>query len=193
MNTTPRWRRLGATLGLGLALSFAAPAQATVAVQLSRAELVAQSDLVVRATVVGVTSRWNEDHSQIISLTTLRVGEVVKGANVEPELVLRQFGGEVDGLVSRIAGNPVLAPGQEAVLFLRRGPGVVYLTGLAQAVYYVDPPVGGVAVVHRDLAGITFARLTSGAPMRLYEAPAEPVETLQHLRVDVRALAGGTP
>ena len=191
MNTTSRWRRLGATLGLGLALSFAAPAQATVAVQLSRAELVAQSDLVVRATVVGVTSRWNEDRSQIISLTTLRVSEVVKGANVESELVLRQLGGEVDGLVSRIAGNPVFVRGQEAVFFVRRGPGVVYLTGLAQAVFYVDPPVAGVSIVHRDLAGLTFAQLSSGAPMRLYEAPAEPAETLQHLRVDVRTLAGG--
>ena len=191
MNTTTLWRRGSATLVLGLALAFAAPAEATVAVQLSRAELVAQSDLVVRATVVDVTSRWNEDHTQIISLTTLRVGEVVKGADVEPTLVLRQLGGEVDGLVSRIAGNPVFTPGQEAVLFLRRGPGVVYLTGLAQAVFYVAPPVAGVTVVHRDLTGLTFARLSSGAPMRLYEAPAEPAETLQHLRADVQALAGG--
>ena len=79
MNTTSLWRRCSATLALGLALSFASPAEATVAVQLSRAELVAQSDLVVRATVLGVTSRWNEDQSQIISLTTLRVSETVKG------------------------------------------------------------------------------------------------------------------
>jgi hypothetical protein len=191
VNTTSLWRRCSATLALGLALSFAAPAEATVAVQLSRAELVAQSDLVVRATVTGVTSRWNEDHSQIISLTTLRVSEVVKGDNVESELVLRQLGGEVDGLVSRIAGNPVFTPGQEAVLFLRRGPSVVYLTGLAQAVFYVAPPVAGVSVVRRDLTGLTFARISSGAPMQLYEAPAEPTETLQHLRVDVRTLAGG--
>jgi hypothetical protein len=191
VNTTSRWRRLGATLALGLSLSFAAPAEATVAVQFSRAELVAQSDLVVRATVVGVTSRWNEDHSQIISLTTLRVSEAIMGQGVESELVLRQLGGEVDGLVSRIAGNPVFTAGQEVVLFLRRGPGVVYLTGLAQAVFYVDPPQAGVAQVHRDLTGLTFAQVSSGAAMRLYEAPAEPSESLQHLRVDVRALAGG--
>lgn len=191
MHTTSRWRRCGATLALGLALSFALPAEATVAVQLSRAELVAQSDLVVRATVVGVTSRWNEDHSHIISLTTLRVSETLTGTVSEPELVLRQLGGEVDGLVSRIAGNPVFTPGQEAVLFLRRGPGVVYLTGLAQAVFYVDPPVGGTTLVHRTLTGLTFARLSSGAPMRVYEPPAEPVESLQHLRADVRTLAGG--
>jgi hypothetical protein len=191
VNMTSRWRRLGATLGLGLALSFAAPAEATVAVQLSRAELVAQSDLVVRATVVDVTSRWNEDHSQIISLTTLRVSEALKGTGVEALLVLRQLGGEVDGLVSRIAGNPVFAPGQEAVFFVRRGPGVVYLTGLAQAVFYVQPPVAGTPVVQRDLTGLTFARLSSGAPMRLVEPTPEAPETLQHLRADVQALAGG--
>lgn len=191
MNTTSLWRRCSATLALGLALSFASPAEATVAVQLSRAELVAQSDLVVRATVLGVTSRWNEDQSQIISLTTLRVSETVKGENVEAQLVLRQLGGEVDGLVSRIAGNPVFTPGQEAVFFLRRGPGVVYLTGLAQAVYYVDQHADGTALVHRDLHGLTFAQLSSGAPMRMYEAPVEAPESLQHLRDEVRSLSGG--
>lgn len=191
MHTPSRWRRWSATLALGLSLTLAAPAEATVAVQMSRAELVAQSDLVVRATVVGVTSRWNEDQSQIISLTTLRVSETVKGANVESLLTLRQLGGEVDGLVSRISGNPVLHQGQEAVFFLRRGPGVVYLTGLSQAVFYVEQHPDGSALVHRDMHGLTFAQISSGAPMRMYEAPVEPPESLQHLRDDVRSLAGG--
>ncbi len=191
MHTPSRWRRWSAALALSLSLSLAAPAEATVAVQMSRAELVAQSDVIVRATVVGVTSRWNEDQSQIISLTTLRVTETVKGVAVESQLTLRQLGGEVDGLVSRIAGNPVFTQGQEAVFFLRRGPGVVYLTGLAQAVYYVDQHADGTALVHRDLHGLTFAQLSSGAPMRLYEAPVEAPESLQHLRDEVRSLSGG--
>lgn len=190
MKTTSRWRRCSAVVALGLALSFAPRAEATVAVQLSRAELVAESDLVVRATVVGVTSRWNEDHSQIISLTTLRVSETIMGAG-ESALVLRQLGGETDGLVSRIAGNPVFTPGQEAVFFLRRGPGVVYLTSLAQAVFYVDAPVGGVTALHRDLTGLTFARVSSGAPMRLYEAPPEAPVMLPQLRLEVQSLARG--
>ena len=80
-----------------------------------RAELVAESDLVVRATVVDVTSRWNEDHSQIISLTTLRVSEVVKGDNVESELVLRQLGAnQVAGLSSSAVA--ALNAGQLAAL-----------------------------------------------------------------------------
>lgn len=188
MHTPSRWRRWSATLVLGISLTLAPAAEATVAVEMSRAELVAQSDLVVRATVVGVTSRWNEDQSQIISLTTLRVTEVVKGDVTETQLTLRQLGGEVDGLVSRIAGNPVFTQGQDAVFFLRRGPGVVYLTGLAQAVFYVEP---GAAFVHRDLHGLTFARLNpNGGPMRMYEAPAEAPEALSHLRDDVRARAG---
>ena len=71
MNTTSRWRHTSAALALGFTLCFAAPAQATVAVQLSRPELVAQSDPLVRATVVGVTSRWNEDHPPTFRLPPL--------------------------------------------------------------------------------------------------------------------------
>src|SRR5207344_1244440 len=60
-------------------LALAAPAEATVAVPLTRAQLFERSSLVVRAVVVAQVSDWNADHSQIVTLTRLRVSTYLKG------------------------------------------------------------------------------------------------------------------
>ena len=159
MKTTSGLRRCGAALALSLSLLVAVPAEATIVVPFSRAELVDHSDVVVRATVVDATSRWNETHSQIITLTRLHVTETLKGSNVTADLVLRQIGGEVDGLVSHISGDPQLSPGQDAVFFLRSGDGVVYLTALAQSVFFVQTLATGGVVAQRNLTGLTFAAM----------------------------------
>ena len=193
MKKTSGLRRCAAAWALSLSLLAPVAAEATVVVPLSRAELVAQSDVVVRATVVGATSRWNETHTQIITLTRLHVTETLKGANVASELVLRQFGGEVDGLVSHVSGDARLVAGQDAVFFLRGGNGVVYLTALAQAVYYVQAPTGGAPVAQRNLSGLTFAATASGTAVNTFYEPApEAAEGLAQLRASVQqAVRGG--
>jgi hypothetical protein len=173
---------------LGLFLSMA-PAHATVVVPLSRPQLVERSDLVVRASVVSQSSRWNDDQSQIVTLTRLRVTSYLKGSGSQ-ELVLRQFGGTVEGLTSEIPGDARLAPGQDVVLFLRSGDGVVFLTALSQAAYLVIHSPGQAPRVRRDLHELTFAR-EQGGRMVLTEPSAEPEETLQQLLGAVSALVRG--
>lgn len=182
-------RRLGAAIALAATLSFAPAAHATVVIESPRAELVDRSQLIVRATVSGATSRWNEDGSQIITLTTLRVTEYVKGSGPST-LTLRQLGGQVGDVASRVAGDARFESGQEVFLFLRQGEGVVYLTALAQAAYYVQRQ-GGEVMVARDLHGLTFARMAAGERMEIVPPPNDPAETLTHLRDDVRRLMGG--
>lgn len=189
MRRTRSWQRAALAAGFALTLLASAPAEATVAIQLDRAQLVEMSDLVVRATVSDVRSTWSEDRARIVSLTRLRVNQYLKGGG-ESELVLRQFGGEVDGLVSRISGEAYLTPGQEVVLCLRRGAGVVYLTAMAQSAWYVAAQAPGVAPeVHRDLSGLTLARM-QGGQVRVIEHPAaDPRETLPQLVSSLAALA----
>lgn len=185
------WKHL-ACLASALLITFSvpSPANATVVVPLTRAQLVDRSDLVVRATVIDQWSTWNEDQSQIITLTRLRVLSYLRGSGPQ-ELVLRQFGGTVDGLVSRVPGDAHLSQGQEWVLFLRRGERVVYLTALAQSAYLVRRSPGAPATVHRDLQELTFAS-QQGGRMILTEPTPEPAETLEHLEHDVRTLSGGS-
>ncbi|MEI8258666.1 MAG: hypothetical protein WCJ30_23580 [Deltaproteobacteria bacterium] len=181
--------RLATLAGLLTILLLAAPAAATVVVPLTRAELTGRSDLVVRATVVGQQSQWNDDHSQIVTLTRLRVDAWVKGASPQ-ELVLEQIGGSVDGLTSRIAGEAYVQRGQQAVFFLRVQGARVYLTALAMSVYYLDAAPSGQLMVRRDLSQLTFARPTNGQYV-VAEAPVEISETLEHLLADVTSIVRG--
>jgi hypothetical protein len=152
--------------------------------------MVERSELVVRATVVGQQSAWNAEHTQIVTLTRLRVLSYMRG-NGTQELVLRQFGGSIDGLESRIAGDAHLSRGQDVVLFLRRGDGVVFLTALALSAYYVQPEADGTLTVHRDLSELSFAEPDAQNRLQIRGPGAEPAETLAHLVSDVTALAGG--
>ncbi len=204
------WRRWAAVVGFCAAMTASAAAEATVAVPLSQAEQVGLSDMVVRATVLSHTYGWNADRSHIVTLTRLRVTESYKGPAVPgAELVLRQFGGEAEGLVERVPGDPRLADGEDVVVFLRNGPGVAFLTAMAQSVYHLHPaapttgtaPVtrtaattvptvtAGTVMARRDLDGITFARPRADGPMEIFEPTAEPAVTLDSLRASLRALA----
>lgn len=183
-------RRIGALgammLAATLALATPAVSEATVVVPLTREELTAQSDFVVRATVLSRRSAWNEDHSQIMTWTRLRVTEYLKGSG-SIELTVRQIGGAVDGMESEVPGDGRLVVGQHAVLFLRRGEGVVFLTALAQSVFTVTVSPNGDAVVRRELSGLTFARWINGR-MTMAEAPTDLADSLDHLVRDVRAI-----
>ncbi len=164
-------------------------ASATVVVPLTRARMVQESDLVVRALVLEQRFQWNEDHSQILTLTRLRVTEFYKGGGTR-DLVLRQFGGRVEGLSSEVPGDGHLSQGQDVVLFLRSGLGVVYLTSLAQTLYTVTVSPGQPPVVHRDLTELAFAVNQNGR-MVVQPPPPDATETVDHLAADVRALAAG--
>lgn len=178
--------RLATLAGLTVVLLLARPVGATVVVPLTRTELLQRSDLVVRATVVGQQSQWNDDHSQIVTLTRLRVQAWVKGSSPQ-QLVLEQLGGSVDGLTSRIAGEAYVQRGQQAVFFLRMQGARVYLTALAMSVYYVDPGPSGQLMVHRDLSQLTFAQ-AAGGPYVVAAAPVEFAETLDHLIAELTAI-----
>ena len=171
-------------------LSEVAVVRATVVVALSRSELTQRSTRVVRATVGAQQSMWNEDHSQIITLTNLHVTETWKGAPAAT-LTLRQFGGVVGDIHSAIPGDGRLSAGQDVVLFLRERNGVVFLTALAQSVYYVDASHGAPSVA-RNLHELSFATPDAHNVLRVTESPAaEGSESLASLRAAILRLAGG--
>lgn len=174
------WKRGAFAAVLACSMFLAAPADATVVVQVDRAQLVGMSDLVVRATVGNAQTRWSDDHARILTYTRLTVTQYLKGAG-PAELVLRQMGGEIDGLVSRIAGDAHLTPGQEVVLCLRQGDGVVFLTAMAQSAWYVTAQPGATPVASRDLSGLTFARMVDGRMTLVEPTATEGAESLPRL------------
>ena len=157
--------------------------QAASAVMLTRQQLVQQSDLVVRARAVDAVTAWNGDGSAIVTRTKLRVQGFLKG-KAPRELWLEQFGGTVGDKTMVVTGDAEIEPGQDLVLFLRRGDdGVVYLTALSQAAYHVKGDK-----VSRDMAGLSLFLPVNGKLTPVEHKP-EPKESLGKLLADIVRLA----
>jgi hypothetical protein len=174
---------------LVLALTaLSASAGATVMVLLSRQELAQRSELIVRGRVVGQRHAWNEDHTSLLTLSDVRVDEYLKGHGAQT-LVVRQRGGQVGDLVQRVPGRGELRVGEEAVLLLRSGPGVVYLSEMAQSLFYIRR-TGGNVTAHRDLSDASFVPSPNNTSS-VTEGGVEPAVPLATLVAELRRLGGG--
>lgn len=183
---TSRWRWvLGILLVMGVV-----PAWATVAVKVTPRQQAARADLVVQARVLDAHSQWNEDHTHIITLTRVAVHKAFKGAPAT-ELLVRQYGGTVGNLRSRVDGDGRFEPGQDVVLFLKRGNGnVVYLFAMAQSVAVVEPGEDGKMYARFDPHGTVYALPKKDGPTPLMGAQEERVP-LDALLRDIAAGARG--
>jgi hypothetical protein len=108
-------------------------AGATTLIRAGLDELVTRSETVVMGTVVAVTSRWNSDHTFILSDVTFAPSERVKGQAAGP-LTFTVMGGTVGSRTALIVGGAELLPGRSYVLFLGRED----LPGAAQALTVRD-------------------------------------------------------
>jgi len=81
---------------------------------------VAAADGVVRGTLSGVASRWNDDRTHIVTTATVDVAAWLKGSGPST-VTVAVFGGTAGGITEMAAGEPVLVGGTEAYLFLRKG------------------------------------------------------------------------
>src|SRR5258706_15471203 len=97
-------------------------ASASTFVELSVAELVSKSTLVVAGTPLDGTSVWEDSEGgrgrRIVTYTRLRVDRVIDG-RPPPEVWIRTLGGHVGDIGQHVDGEAVLVPAQASLLFLR--------------------------------------------------------------------------
>jgi hypothetical protein len=137
-----RWIALAAAA----MLLAAVPAGASTFLAMSQEELVAQSDAVVVGKVLDVQSFWNREGTAILSEATIQVEEPIAG-EAASLVVVRTFGGEVDGLRIDAHGFPAFAEGQRLLLFLRdAGDGGSEVVGYRLGEYRVVKRSDGVEV-----------------------------------------------
>lgn len=135
-------------------LLWAAPGFADVAPRWSDAQLVQFSEVILSGRVDGVTTAWDE--GSIYTYVTVSVRDVLKGWVPERQIVLKQLGGERDGMALDILGQARFTPGEEALLFLEVRPRdrSLYTTALWQGKWSLsfDVVSGERTVVRRDPA-----------------------------------------
>jgi hypothetical protein len=92
-------------------------ARATNLVRMSLPQLSQASSTIVRGRVLAQETRWNPQHTQIVTFTTVAVSGVMKG-NPASSLVIEQLGGVVGHIRSWVPGTALLRPQAEYMLFL---------------------------------------------------------------------------
>ena len=169
---------------VALMLALAIPAGASTFIGLSRAELVAQSDAVVEGEVIKVESFWAPSGRIIVTQAMVRVTDTIAGDS-PTVVVLRTYGGTVDGFRVEAHGFPEFNQGDRLVLFLEnQKDGSAEVTGYRQGQYQVV----------RDKAGVEYAVPTLEKGVRLLtidgkEAARPQAVRLETLKNEIRANA----
>ncbi len=127
------------------------PARATALLQLTMEQMTAASTEIVQGTVSG--SHTALSGSTIFTHYTIQVSQRWKGAN-NPTTDVAIPGGLLNGVRQSFPGVPVLASGQQYLLFLwQGGKGPNQLVGLNQGLLEVGTDASGLMMVSRRATG----------------------------------------
>jgi hypothetical protein len=169
---------------LGLLLAVV-PASASTFLHVSRAELTKRAAAVVVGDVLEVESFWTDDGRVIVTEAKVLVEQTLVGDS--PSVVLvRTFGGTVNGFTIEAHGFPTFAKGERLLLFLEHD-------GKARGAHRVLGYQEGKYRVIRDEAGTEIAVPTVDGHARLLtkdgrQAPAPRAIALDSLRAEVQQL-----
>jgi hypothetical protein len=169
---------------MALMLALVVPAGASTFLAMSKAELVGQSDAVVQGEVVKIESFWAPSGRIIVTQAMVRVTETVAG-EAPTVVMMRTFGGTVNGFTVEAHGFPVFKVGDRLLLFVQeQQDGSAEVTGYRLGQYQIQ----------RDKAGVEFAIPTLEKGVRLLsadgrEAPRPEAVRLDTFKNQIRALA----
>ncbi len=139
-------------------LVTAAPTNATLVRAVPMRAMAAQAHEIVRGHILDSECLYDPvfkrvyTHTRVAVLESL-IGETSPGAVIE----VRQIGGMLDGIESRVVGTAPLHMGTEVVLFTRTDGAHHYLMGMAQGAYAVDRHGPGPAALHRETGDLRIA------------------------------------
>ncbi len=165
-------------------LLLAVAAHATSAMYVTDAEQAKLSTAVVVATVGASTNAKSEQYNAPITLTKIKVDEVLYG-NAPKEITIEQMGGTLGDQTMYVPGDARFEANSKVVLFVRNVDGGWYLTAMEQSLYRV---VGH--ELQRELSGGMWIRSPSGRLVEFHEPAERPVKTLDSFRRLLGALKG---
>lgn len=179
---------------LAVFLSLLAPGRvdASLAEALDLVALTDQAAHVVVADAVADAVGW-DDRGRIVTDVTLRVVETFKGDTAPgAALVVRTFGGAIDGLGMRVTGAARIPVGARVLLFAHvAGDGWLRPVGMSQGVMRVVADDGGDDTVLPGGAGLHLVPPGSGGAGQADPALAAPTP-LPRVRDTLRSLMGAT-
>lgn len=182
-------RSLRSALALAL---LATSAFATVVVHETLDDMARRVPVIARGRVLRSIASWDEGRRSIYTWTELSVTDPIKG-KPGAIVLIKQPGGEVDGLGQMVAGAAKFREGEDCLVFLEPTPnerGSYMVSGLS-AGKIVMTTVQGLPTAVRDTTGLAFARPASGKIAERVFTPellGSPDDFVKRIR---KAIAGG--
>ena len=174
-----------AVLTLGLAVSSAS---ATVMKYASVERLVEISDIIVHGTVTEQRTYFDSKQKRVVTDTTIQVERSFLG-DISESITIQQWGGTYKGTTHHIPGDARFVPGEEVVVFLHTGDGVVALSALSQSKYSVKN-IDGKKLVFRNLSDIGMLIEPDDGPKYLKHLPSE-TRSMKSFVAELEALIAG--
>jgi len=137
---------------------FALAASATVVVHETLEDMARRVPVIVRGKVARSVAGWDEGKTRIWTWTELTVTDAIKG-QVKGVVLVKQPGGEVEGLGQQVAGAATFREGEECVLMLEPAPderGAFRVSGLSAGKISITDWRGKPAAI-RNTDGLAFA------------------------------------
>lgn len=103
-------------------------------------QLVASSNHIIRAAVLGKASYWNESHNYIFTRVTLNLLETYKGSQtiqLPTSIPIRIDGGTVNDTMLWVEDMPHFDLGEEVVVFLQQKDSLYEITAFEQGKFTV--------------------------------------------------------
>ncbi len=163
--------------------ALAAVASATTVRPASVERLSQLASVVIEARATRSWTEWNAQHTAIYTYTEFQVARALKGQPGQT-VVVRQRGGEKDGLRQVLFGVRHFQPGEDAVLFLQpaeNASGALQVVDLMQGNFRVSRTTSGAASVSNGVPGVK--ELSDNGQLRTYTGMRM---TLQELETRVR-------
>ncbi len=163
-------------ISVGLLCLGPLSSSATITVKTTLREAINQAHLIIHGTVMKQVS--HRENNRVISLITVRTHDILKGheqfkGGASHTVMIKQIGGEYNGLTQRIAGAPSLVEGSEWILFLAPAPSLSESLGESDQttpLYIVKRHIYGAHQVKKRPHGV---KVIDGQYLRA-QAPSSP-------------------
>lgn len=180
-------KRAVVSVGLLLALAVALPAAASTFLAMDQKALLQHANLVIQGQVLQVNSFWEPEGRLIVSEALVRVEESVVG-DAPSVVVVRTFGGTVDGFTVEAHGFPRFRVNERLLLFLgAEKDGAAQVVGYQQGQFRVIRNRAGEEIAVPAVDGGANYLTVDGRPLpRLQSVPLAALK--DSIRADVRSL-----
>jgi len=157
----------------GLLLILSRSAGASEFEAFARSDQVAASDLILVARVLSVHSEWAADRSAIHTDAELLIDAVWKGSPDGDRVIVRNPGGTVDGIASRIDGAAEFTVGERVLVFLKRRGAAFEPLGMRFGKYEIIGSGADASLVGNLPPAVTAAQKFEQVSLRLDEVRGE--------------------